>query len=198
MRSVTWPTSCCLTGQLQLCLPCSTIRHLTGLAAVALPRVLSARLPVSALPMVLDEGFFISLVVGLPYNSIFCPFWLFYVFKLLSFFWLCEEAQCVYLRLHLGQKSNILRIKSQPSRPGSCGMLLMKVSQECFLCQDFHSTFILLFLLYLEPCPVMWDVASQCNNTNCQSGGGEKGTLALSPRSALYSVLATWNVMSHH
>ena len=120
VRSVTWPTSCCLTGQLQLCLPCSTIRHLTGLAAVALPRVLSARLPVSALPMVLDEGFFISLVVGLPYNSIFCPFWLFYVFKLLSFFWLCEEAQCVYLRLHLGQKSNILRIKSQPSRPGSC------------------------------------------------------------------------------
>ena len=23
----------------------------------------------------------------------------------LSFFWLCEEAQCAYLRLHLGQKS---------------------------------------------------------------------------------------------
>ena len=42
----------------------------------------------------------------LPYSSIFCPFWLFFVFKLLlSFFWLCEEAQCVYLRLHLGQKS---------------------------------------------------------------------------------------------
>ena len=30
----------------------------------------------------------------------------FFVFKLLlSFFWLCEEAQCVYLHLHLGQKS---------------------------------------------------------------------------------------------
>ena len=29
----------------------------------------------------------------------------FFVFKLLlSFFWLCEEAQCVYLRLHLGWK----------------------------------------------------------------------------------------------
>ena len=26
---------------------------------------------------------------------------------LLSFFWLCEEAQCVYLRLHLGWKSDI-------------------------------------------------------------------------------------------
>ena len=31
----------------------------------------------------------------------------FFVFKLLlSFFWLCEEAQCVYLRLHLGRKPN--------------------------------------------------------------------------------------------
>ena len=30
----------------------------------------------------------------------------FFFFKLLlSFFWLCEEAQCVYLCLHLGQKS---------------------------------------------------------------------------------------------
>ena len=30
----------------------------------------------------------------------------FFVFKLLlSFFWLCEEAQCIYLLLHLGWKS---------------------------------------------------------------------------------------------
>ena len=37
------------------------------------------------------------------YSSIFCQFWLFFVFKfLLSFFWLCKEVQCVYLRLHLG------------------------------------------------------------------------------------------------
>ena len=56
------------------------------------------RLPVSAPPTGLDECvFFISLVVGLPYSSIFSQFWLFFVFKLLSFFWLCEEAQCVYL-----------------------------------------------------------------------------------------------------
>ena len=65
------------------------------------------QLPVPAPPTGLDECFFfISLVVGLPYSSIFCRFWLFFVFKLLSFFWLCEEAQCVYLRLHLGQKSS--------------------------------------------------------------------------------------------
>ena len=61
-------------------------------------------LPVSAPPTSLDECFFlVSLVVGLPYSSIFSQFWLFFVFKLLlSFFWLCEEAQCVYLCLHLG------------------------------------------------------------------------------------------------
>ena len=35
----------------------------------------------------------------------FVKFWLFFAFKLLlPFFWLCEEAQCVFLRLHLGRK----------------------------------------------------------------------------------------------
>ena len=68
------------------------------------------RLPVSTPPTGLDECFFfISFVIGLPYSLIFCQFWLFFVFKLLlSFFWLCEEAQCVYLRLHLGRKEFIL------------------------------------------------------------------------------------------
>ena len=41
-------------------------------------------LPISAPPTGLDECFFfISLVVGLPYSSIFCHFWWFFVFKLL-------------------------------------------------------------------------------------------------------------------
>ena len=75
--------------------------------AAALPRVLSTQLPISAPPTGLDECFFfISLVVGLPYSSIFCQFWLFFLFKLLLSFWLCKEAQCAYLRLHLGQKFN--------------------------------------------------------------------------------------------
>ena len=61
------------------------------------------RLPFSTPPTGLDECFFFtSLVVRLPYILIFCQFWLFFVFKLLSFFWLCEEVQCVYLCLHLG------------------------------------------------------------------------------------------------
>ena len=33
MRSVAGSTSCCLSRQLQLCLPCSTIHHLTGSAS---------------------------------------------------------------------------------------------------------------------------------------------------------------------
>ena len=55
------------------------------------------QLPVSAPPTGLYECFFfISLVVGLPCSSIFCQFWLFFVFKLLlSFFSLCEEAVCL-------------------------------------------------------------------------------------------------------
>ena len=55
----------------------------------------------------LDECFFFnSLVVGLPYSSIFCQFWLFFVFKFVVVLLLvCEEAKCIYLYLHLGQKS---------------------------------------------------------------------------------------------
>ena len=56
------------------------------------------------LPVWMNMSFFISMVVGLPYNSIFCQFWLVFVFELLLSFWLCEEAQCVYLHLHLDRK----------------------------------------------------------------------------------------------
>ena len=48
-----------------------------GPPATTLCRVLSAQLPVSTPPTCLDECFFfISLVVRLPYSSIFCQFWL--------------------------------------------------------------------------------------------------------------------------
>ena len=92
---------------MQLCPPRSTIRHLAGSASrrlAASPLHPAARLrPSHHLGKCF---FFISLVVRLPYSLIFCRFW-FFVFKLLlSFFWLCEEAQNVYLRLHLGQKSH--------------------------------------------------------------------------------------------
>ena len=77
--------------------------------ATALLRVLSTQLPFSTPPTSLDECFFFnSLVVGLPYSSIFCEFWLFCVFKfVVVLLWLCKEAQCVYLCLHLGGKSTL-------------------------------------------------------------------------------------------
>ena len=89
----------------------STIHHFSGSSCPSPPW-----LPLSAPPTGLDECFFfISLVFGLPCSSIFCQFWLFFVFKLLSFFWLCEEVQCVYLRLHLDRTSSLSYLLSSLS-----------------------------------------------------------------------------------
>ena len=64
-----------------------------------------ALLPVSTPPTILNEYFFFnSLVVGLPYSSIFWQFWLVNLNLLFSSFWLREEAKCVYLCLHFGWK----------------------------------------------------------------------------------------------
>ena len=55
---------------------------LLGPPAAISPQVLTPWLPVSAPPTGLDECFFFnSLFVGLPYSSIFCLFWLFFLFK---------------------------------------------------------------------------------------------------------------------
>ena len=63
-------------------------------------------LPISAPPTGLDECFFFnSLVVRLPYSSIFVSSGHFFILNLLSFFLLCKEAKCIYLCLHLGWKS---------------------------------------------------------------------------------------------
>ena len=85
-----------------------TIHHVSGSWRQWSP---PPQLPVSTPPTSLDKWFFfISLVVGLLCSLIFCQFWLIFVFKLLlSFFWLCEEAQCVYLHLlHLGFSDDII------------------------------------------------------------------------------------------
>ena len=104
------PTSVCKCGAVgsascSLAGPVPQSSTPLGPPDTALPGVLLVRLPVSAPSIGMDECFFfISLVVRLPYSSIFCQFWLVFVVKLLlSFFWLCKEAQCVYLCLHLGR-----------------------------------------------------------------------------------------------
>ena len=84
-----------------------------GPLATALPRVLSTQLPISAPPTSLEECFFFnSFVVGLhtvplSVSSGCCLF----LNLLLSFFWLCKEAQCVYVRHHLGWKFCLLCLK---------------------------------------------------------------------------------------
>ena len=73
--SVTGSTSCCLTGQLQLCPSCSTICHLARSASCCLAVSPLHQAAVSTPPTGLDECFFFtSLVVRLPYSSIFCQF----------------------------------------------------------------------------------------------------------------------------
>ena len=94
VQSVTLSTSCSFAH--------STPPSATSLGppATALPWVLSTP------PTGLDECSTLSDWLLDFHQFDFQQFWLFFVFKLLlSFFWLCEEAQCVYLCLHLVQKS---------------------------------------------------------------------------------------------
>ena len=88
------------------CLPGSS--HTPPVSVPPRPRKSSPNpLPVSAPPTGLDECFFfIYLVSDFLAIRFSVSSGCFFVFKLLlSFFWICEETQCVYLRLHLGRIS---------------------------------------------------------------------------------------------
>ena len=77
-----------------------------ALPAEALPGSSPPQLPVFTSPTGLDECFFFnSLIVGLPYSSIFCQFWLVFVFKFVVILLLVVRGTKAYLCLHLGQKS---------------------------------------------------------------------------------------------
>ena len=90
----------CLAPQLFLPVYLHTNVGLSALPAATSPTppvpvllgVLSIRLSISAPPSGLDEcSFFNFLIVGLPYSSIFCQFWLFFVFKICC----CPSFGCV-------------------------------------------------------------------------------------------------------
>ena len=85
-------------GLLVVGLPALFVPHSTSLWVLLWQRKSSLPwLPVCAPPTGLDECFFfISLVVRLLCHSIFRQFLL------------CEELQCVYLRLHLGSPHTLL------------------------------------------------------------------------------------------
>ena len=76
-------------------------------SSCCLAESLSTQLPVSGTPTSLNECFCFNSSVVIFHTVQFSVssggFLLLNL--LLSFFWLCEEAQCVYLRLHLGWKS---------------------------------------------------------------------------------------------
>ena len=78
-----------------------------GPPAAALSRVLSILLPTSAPPTSLDECFFFnSWLLGFYTVRFFVSSGCFLFLNLVVFFfWLCEEAQCVYLCPHLGCKT---------------------------------------------------------------------------------------------
>ena len=83
-------------GLLVVRLPALFHPHSASLGPTRATRVLSA--PAARLrPSYLSGSMFIfySLGVRLPCRSIFCQFWL------------CEEAQCVYLRCHLGSPGGV-------------------------------------------------------------------------------------------
>ena len=83
-----------LVGSASCSLACPIPQSATllGPPAATFLGVLSTWLPVSAPPTSLDECFFfISLVIRLPYSSIFCQFWLFLK---------------GFLRLHRGRNAN--------------------------------------------------------------------------------------------
>ena len=88
----------CLTPQLFLRVYLHTNVGLPPPLATALLRVLSTRLPISTPPTSLDECFFFnSLVVRLPYSSIFCQFWLVFVLKFIVVLLLVVQGGTVCL-----------------------------------------------------------------------------------------------------
>ena len=78
-------------GLLVVRLPAPFVPHSASLGPAMATRVLSASVPISAPPTGLDVCFFFIYLVSD-----------FLAFRFSVSSWLCEEAQCVYLRRHLG------------------------------------------------------------------------------------------------
>ena len=136
------------------CLLCQSLPHPFSLLATPLPLVLSAPLPISAPPTGLEECFFFnSFIVGLPYSSIFCQFWLFlFLNLLLSFFWLCEKAQCVCLYLHLGWSSSTIFCHLHGTQT-TLWLLWNNVLSHCFARHPFKFKILrdLVWLFFMFP-----------------------------------------------
>ena len=85
-----------LFNQLPTRPPCH--HHLATTATPPPHHILFSQLPISAPPTLLDEHcFFNSLVVGLPYSSIFWQFWVFFVLRLVVNLLMIVQGNKAYL-----------------------------------------------------------------------------------------------------
>ena len=94
-------------------LPAPFVPHSASLRPATATRVLSTLVPVFAPPTSLDVFIFYFLGVSPPCCSILCQFWL------------CEEAQCVYLRRYLGSPSLAFTVTSSVTE--WCLFLLLEI-----------------------------------------------------------------------
>ena len=105
-------------------------------------------------------GFFSSIVVRLPFNSISdsSGWWLFYsLVVILMWLWLCEETSHVCLCLHLDQKLDLFTISLLKISLSSLGILILNPISGKLLASisfstfsgDFSSSFIWRLLLSL-------------------------------------------------
>ena len=79
--------------------------------------------------------FLSSLVVGLPYSSIFCSSGCFLFLNwLLPFFWLCKDEKYTYLCLHLGWKSSRAFFILFPSSISPNISILLVVTLKILIC----------------------------------------------------------------
>ena len=96
----------CLTPQLLLLVYLLANVGLPSLPASPLLRVLSSQLPISTPPTGLKNVSSLTPWL-LDFHKVQFPVssgCFLFLYLSLSFYWLCEEAQCVYLCLHLGRK----------------------------------------------------------------------------------------------
>ena len=99
-----------------------------GLLATTLPPVLSTP------PTGLDECFLTPWLLdfhAVQFSSssgVFCLF----LNLLLSFFWLCKEAKCIYLCLQLGQKFQLQQILTFVSFASRCDLLRLQITELLF------------------------------------------------------------------
>ena len=96
-------------------------------------------LPISALPTSLNECFFNSLVVRLPYSSIFWQFWLFFVLKFVAV-------------LHLVVRGSKAYLPTPPSWPGVRATFFWLMLTWFIFLHSYSYTYVCVVCMYMCVC----------------------------------------------